>query len=166
MNTGKRGIMVADDDTSNRFVVSRFLGRISGCGEIGLSKDGARLLEQIAADPDKYGLIVTDIMMPGMTGPFAIKEIFRSTRSGACVVFMSGGNLGNSDREILREILNDERVLGIIGKPFNKDDIGRVFQAAFGQDPERETARQELIFGTRAAAEDILQIKLPGRFQA
>ena len=166
MDTEKHGVMVADDERLNRFVVSRILGGISGCGEIGLSGDGIQLLEQIVADPDKYGLIITDIMMPGMTGPEAAKEIFQSTRTNACVVFMSGGGLRESDRRILSEILSDERVLGVIEKPFSKEDIGRAFQAAFGQDSERETACQELISATRAAAKDVLQIELPGRFQA
>lgn len=166
MDTEKHGVMIADDERLNRFAASRILQMFPGCGEIGLSEDGTQLLTQIAADPDKYGLIITDIMMPGMTGPEAVKEILQSTRTNVCVVFISGGGLGKSDRRILSEILGDERVLGVIEKPFTKEDIGRAFRAAFGQDSERETARQELVSGTRVAAEDILQIELPSRFQA
>lgn len=166
MDLEKHGVMVADDEPLNRATVSRILRGLPGCGEIGLSENGTKLLEQIAADPDKYGLIITDVMMPGMTGPEAVKKILQGVRTNACVVFMTGGGLGELDCKILREILGDERVLGVIEKPFNIEDIRRAFRAACGLNPERETARQELISATRIAARDLLHIELPCRFQA
>ena len=162
--------MVADDEPVNRKMLRIILDKIPACNKVFLSENGQQLLDQVAANPDDAQLIISDIMMPGMNGPEAVAKIFTETRSSAFVVFVSGGNLRDDDKEILQELLQDERVLGVMAKPFSRDDVHASFFAACSLDDEarREDSRKNLRALTRDAALPISNCNvrdLPDRFQ-
>jgi len=162
-------VMVADDVPVNRELLNMIIERIPACDNVLISEDGQQLLEQVAAQPDDIHLIISDIMMPGGNGPEAISKVFTETRSNAFVVFVSGGDLSDRDKAILKELLQDERVLGVMPKPFTFNDVRDAFFAACSPDDEacREDSRENLKSLTRNAALFVLNCHvrdLPKRF--
>src|SRR5690242_16025166 len=52
--------------------------------------NGADAAERaFAADPDRFRLVLTDVQMPGRTGPELARDL-RAVRPGLAVLFMSG----------------------------------------------------------------------------
>ncbi|MEQ1506320.1 MAG: ATP-binding protein, partial [Myxococcota bacterium] len=80
-------VLVADDEPVVRQVAERALRRLGFAVE--LATDGQAAVEQFAAAPDRYVLVVLDLTMPRMTGTEALVEI-RRLRPAARVLVMSG----------------------------------------------------------------------------
>ncbi len=68
-------ILIAEDDAISRQIIHKILARFGRCDAV---VDGAEAVEafQLALeDGDPYDLICLDIMMPGVDGQAALKEI-------------------------------------------------------------------------------------------
>ncbi|MDP9797193.1 PAS domain S-box-containing protein [Catenuloplanes nepalensis] len=84
---GRRTILVVDDEPDLREVVRRMLGK-SGYDVI-TAADGTEAMERVHAHPGRIDLLITDIMMPEMSGT-ELAEQLREIRDGVPVLFMSG----------------------------------------------------------------------------
>jgi two-component system, cell cycle sensor histidine kinase and response regulator CckA len=116
-------ILVVEDGDSVREVVSRVLVR---AGYTVLeARDGSEAL-QLAADEPRIDLTLTDVVMPGLSGPEVIRRL-RATRPEIVPLFMSGyapeseGPLGGA--ELVRKPFTGPELLAAIdrafaGKPF------------------------------------------------
>ena len=84
---GTETILVVDDDDRVRMLVQRIL---EGAGyKVVPVADGREALRVFEADPGLIRLVLTDRMMPGMSGPELLSRI-REKRSGCKGIYMSG----------------------------------------------------------------------------
>jgi CheY-like chemotaxis protein len=80
-------VLVADDEDQIRRLVSQVLTDLGL--EVLQARDGREALRVAAAHRGRLSLVVTDVMMPGLTGPELASEL-GWMRPDAKVVFMSG----------------------------------------------------------------------------
>lgn len=79
-------ILIADDDTAVQFLLKNIL---SSSHELVFANDGRQALEKAVADtPD---LIISDVRMPGLSGPEWIKR-YEAHNPNAKVIFISGSD--------------------------------------------------------------------------
>lgn len=80
-------ILVVDDDTATLTVAASFL-RHAGYAVL-IAQSGEEALEIVRAGHD-VSLLLTDVIMPGMSGPELADEVLR-IRKDARILLMSGG---------------------------------------------------------------------------
>lgn len=80
-------ILVVDDDVSLRSVMRRTLVRAGF--EILLAEDGTRALSLASSHPGPIDLLLTDVVMPGLSGPELARRV-REQRPEIGVLFVSG----------------------------------------------------------------------------
>lgn len=120
-------ILVADDDEDLRALVVSTL-RADGY-DVQEARDGVELLarlERASYDPrERPDVVLTDVMMPGLSG-LGVLDAMRRARLSFPVVLMT--------------VLKDESIhvvarrlgaLGVIGKPFDIDDLRTAIRNAF-----------------------------------
>ena len=107
---GTETILVMEDDERLRAAVTRIL---SGKGyRLLVARDGVSALSLLSADPGPVHLVLSDAIMPGMSGPDAVREVQRMSPDTRAL-FMSG----YTDHAVLREGALQSRV-NFIQKPF------------------------------------------------
>ena len=84
---GRETVLVAEDDPSVREVVTEVLTQ-KGYSVL-RAPDGQTALEMARAQPGEIHLLVTDLVMPGMTGR-ELAEALAAERGGVRVLYMSG----------------------------------------------------------------------------
>jgi two-component system cell cycle sensor histidine kinase/response regulator CckA len=85
--SGTETVLLAEDEQDVREIARQFLE--SGGYRVIEAKDGADAIRLAAEFPGHIDLLVTDMVMPGMTGQELAVKLQRD-HSGLCVVFMSG----------------------------------------------------------------------------
>ena len=85
--TGRRRVLVADDDAVVRKLTERMLRRL-GYHVVGAS-DGEAALRAFEKEPDAFDLVVLDVMMPKLKGPEALARM-REIRPALKALFVSG----------------------------------------------------------------------------
>jgi len=106
--SGRLGtILVCDDDQAVRKLISDVIS--IGSYRVLEARDAAHALELAAAHPGKLDLLVTDIVMPSLSGP-ALASQLRALYPELLVLFVSG----YADSESLASIVGEE----LLGKPF------------------------------------------------
>jgi CheY-like chemotaxis protein len=108
-----RTVLVAEDEPSVRKSVRVFLER-AGFTVVDAA-DGVDALAAFERNPDEFGLLLTDVMMPQMGGRELATKVMER-RPEIPIVFMSGFL---RDPEVLR-MVNDRRVR-FLAKPFDID---------------------------------------------
>ena len=81
--------------------------------------DGPSALELLRRHPDKLDLLVTDVVMPGMSGP-EVAHAVGSMRPGTQVLYTSG----YTDQAIGHHGVLEPDV-AFLQKPFSADDLNR-----------------------------------------
>ncbi|MGD0993426.1 MAG: PAS domain S-box protein [Gemmatimonadales bacterium] len=84
---GRETVLVAEDDPSVREIVAEVLTQKGY--RVLRAPDGQTALEMARAQPGEIQLLVTDIVMPGMTGR-ELAEVLVAERAGVRVLYMSG----------------------------------------------------------------------------
>ena len=84
---GRETVLLAEDDPSVRAVVSEVLSQKGY--RVLRAPDGQAALEMARGQPGEIDLLVTDIVMPGMTGR-ELAEALTAERPGIRVLYMSG----------------------------------------------------------------------------
>ncbi len=109
-SAGKR-IMVVDDEKDIVMVISKVLERWK------FKVDGFsspfKALEAFRKEPDAFDLIITDVRMPGMSGPELVKEIL-AIRPQMSKIFISAFNL---DHESFGAMPAEELKKDLLSKP-------------------------------------------------
>jgi CheY-like chemotaxis protein len=105
---GHKTILVVEDDEDVRLVVSDML-RAQGY-RVSEACDGVEALQVLQDSPDPVHMVLTDVMMPRMTGPELVKRL-ESLSMPVKVLYMSGYT-----DEILEPAAGQR--LGFIQKPF------------------------------------------------
>ena len=110
-------ILVVDDEPSILAFVAATLRRAGH--RVELASDGRDGVERFRAHPDEVDLIVTDVLMPGLTGP-AMVEVLRGIRPELPVLFVSGHT-----RDERLDVHLSRPGTALLPKPFTADDLVR-----------------------------------------
>jgi signal transduction histidine kinase len=114
---GTETILVLEDDPQVRALVVRTLERRGyDVLEAATAEDARRFAEQMN---DRIGLVLTDVIMPGASGPEVVAQI-RGEIPSARVLYMTG-YAGSAIRK--RGLLPDDAP--VIEKPFTPDSLSR-----------------------------------------
>jgi PAS domain S-box-containing protein len=84
---GRETVLLAEDDPSVREIVAEVLAQKGY--RVLRAPDGQTALEMARGQPGELHLLVTDLVMPGMTGR-ELAEVLRAERPGLRVLYMSG----------------------------------------------------------------------------
>lgn len=107
---GRETVLLAEDDPSVRAVVSEVLTQKGY--QVLRAPDGQTALDMARAHPAVIHLLVTDLVMPGMTGR-ELADTLRAERRGVRVLYMSG----YTDDAVVRHGVLEEGV-PYLQKPF------------------------------------------------
>ena len=119
---GSETVLVVDDSDALRPVVTRILRQYGyAVVEAASGEEAARAAERQAG---AIHLLLTDIVMPGMTGPQLARDLSR-WHPGLRVLFMSG----YAENAIVREGLRHPSA-GFIEKPFSPETLAREVRRA------------------------------------
>jgi len=113
-------LLVIEDDETVRDVLRSFLGEKNF--EVTLAQNGEAGLEMVRAG--KFDLILTDLVMPGITGMDVLKEVTAAKISIPVIVMTAFGTVQTAV-EAMRHGAFD-----YITKPFNLDELMIVLEKA------------------------------------
>lgn len=119
---GHETVLVVEDDPAIRTVVSRMLTRIGY--QVHVATDGHDAFAQLLGLGFKVDLILSDVVMPSMTGPELVARV-REHRPAMRVVFMTGYA---SAEEMAEEHVPAN--LGVLHKPFSLESLQRTVRDA------------------------------------
>lgn len=112
---GTETLLLVEDDRSVRQLADRILGD-RGYTVIPCS-DGKDALRAFASAPEQIDIVVTDLIMPGMSGRELVQAL-RQIRPGVAALYVSG----YTQDEIIRRGLHDPSV-SFLQKPFTADEL-------------------------------------------
>jgi PAS domain S-box-containing protein len=120
--TGSETILIVEDDEMVRNFTARVL---KGCGyRVLIAEDGGEAVRVSGAHEGPIHLMLTDVIMPGMSGQ-ELEEKVRTSRPGIKVLYMSG----YADNAIVHHgVLDPEKAF--LPKPFTPDALGRKVREA------------------------------------
>ena len=120
---GKETVLLIEDDGGLRKLVSRMLEERGY--RVKVARSGAHAMEIAERDGSAIDLVLTDVVMPGASGPHVVKEL-RSRCPQSRVLFMSG----YTDHAIFQK-----EAMGpgnFIQKPFSPDGLARKVREVLG----------------------------------
>ncbi len=114
---GTETVLLTEDEQDVREIAREFLE--SGGYRVIEARDGVEAIELAAQNRGKLQLLVTDMVMPGMTGQELAVRL-QSEHPGLCVVFMSGYS-----EHAATEMANADPSVRLLAKPFSRAAILR-----------------------------------------
>jgi PAS domain S-box-containing protein len=114
---GTETVLLVEDDELLREVLQETLERNGH--QVLVARDGAEALQIVDGHPDPIQLLLTDLIMPGMTGR-TVADHIAAARPGIKVLMISG----YTDDAVVRQGLLDEGV-AFLGKPFTPETLLR-----------------------------------------
>ncbi len=121
VGSGQR-ILYVDDEEALVYLTTRVLERL-GYRVTGRS-DAKQALAEFRADPMQFDAVVSDLSMPGMTGPELARAIL-ATRPDMPIVLTSG-YIRDEDMKIVREL----KIRDLVLKPNTVEDLGDTLHRA------------------------------------
>ena len=123
------GILVVDDERAVRGVVVRLLQRRGY--DIAEAPDAEAALSILGSEPRRFGLLITDDQMPGMSG-YELAAVIARIHPHLRIVLMSG----YSDASVPVGDLGG--MLRLLPKPFHAADLLSVVSEALAEDRSGE----------------------------
>jgi two-component system, cell cycle sensor histidine kinase and response regulator CckA len=117
-------ILVAEDDDGTRATVARMLQRLGY--QVMLAPDGLQALRMAEANLGRIDLLLTDVMMPGLSGPQLASRLQQQS-PGIPVVFMSG-----YPEDALAQVQGLHLETDFVAKPFTSAILGRRLSEKLG----------------------------------
>src|SRR6516165_8204268 len=114
---GTETVLLAEDEQDVREIAREFLE--SGGYRVIEARDGIEAIALAAAHRSEIDLLVTDMVMPGMTGQELVARL-QSELPGLCVVFMSGYS-----EHAATEMANADPSVRLLTKPFSRTALLR-----------------------------------------
>jgi len=124
---GRETVLLAEDDPAVREIASVVLSRRGY--RVLRAPDGQTALEMARAHAGDIQILVTDIIMPGMTGR-DLAEALAAERAGVRVLYMSG----YTDDAVVRHGVLEEG-LPYLQKPFTPEDLAHKVRDVLDQAP-------------------------------
>jgi two-component system, cell cycle sensor histidine kinase and response regulator CckA len=119
---GRETILVAEDEADLRDLVVAYL--VSLGYEVLAAPDGPQAQEMATAHQGRIDLLLTDVVMPGISGQ-ALGAAVGALRPGLPVVYMSGYSYDALGRQNL-----DSSAGAVLHKPFNRQTLDRTIRTA------------------------------------
>ncbi len=113
-------VLVVDDEEQVRSVLEAML-KVCGFSAIGVS-DGDSALARFRAEPNRFDIVVLDLLMPGLTGEQTFHAL-RAIKPEVRVLIVSG----YSEGDILGR-LGGEGQVAFLAKPFTRATLERRLQ--------------------------------------
>jgi len=130
---GSETILLAEDNDGLREAALEMLERLGY--HVTLATDGREAVQLFKASPERFDLIILDIVMPGLSGPAAFSQMLE-VRSDLRVVFSSGYT---AEVVTLNSLL--KQGASILQKPYSLKNLGQAIRAALDR-PRSEFASQ------------------------
>ena len=121
----KKHVLIVDDAKDILFLLMHSVKRLGPEYEVTTANDGATAMELI--QKQKFDLIITDYMMPGMTGVDLVQAV-RKVSPETQVVLMTA-----HDTRGMRNMVETLKLGGYVGKPFTVPEILEVVQRAIAR---------------------------------
>jgi len=121
---GTETILLSEDESDVREVAREFLE--SGGYTVIEASNGAEALRLAAAHKGKIDLLVTDMVMPGMTGPELAGRL-QKDRVNLCVIYMSGYS-----EQAAVEAAQSQVLTRLLTKPFSRTAFLRMVREVLG----------------------------------
>jgi two-component system, cell cycle sensor histidine kinase and response regulator CckA len=115
--TGTETVLLAEDEADVREIARQFLE--SGGYQVIEAKNGAHAIELARANVGRIDLLVTDMVMPGMTGQELAAKLQRE-QPRLCVIFMSGYS-----EHAATEMADADPGVRLLTKPFSRSALLR-----------------------------------------
>ena len=123
--TSKR-ILIVDDDPDLLFLVAHGIKNLGSDYQVSTAGSGVLALEQV--QKQRFDLVVTDYMMPEMTGIDVIQEI-RKILPDTGFILMTA----HHESSQMREKMEDLKLTAFVGKPFTMPELLNVIKRAVDQ---------------------------------
>jgi CheY-like chemotaxis protein len=136
-------ILLVENEYALRELMRRFLEG-SGYAVLG-ARDGDEALSVATAHPTPIDLLLTDVVMPGMSG-FALASRVAELRAETKVLYFSGYA---DDYEVIREGLHDSGRPFLL-KPFSQADLMKKIDDVLKAAPSTPPANPDHTAGTAA----------------
>jgi two-component system cell cycle sensor histidine kinase/response regulator CckA len=120
---GTETVLLAEDEADVREIAKQFLE--SGGYQVIEAKDGAEAIKLAHTAQVKFDLLVTDMVMPGMTGQELAVRL-QKEKPGLCVIFMSGYS-----EHAATEMANADPAVRLLTKPFSRGALLRAVREIF-----------------------------------
>ncbi len=121
----KKHVLIVDDAKDILFLLTHSVRRMSPDYEVSTATDGPTAIAQI--QKRTFDLIITDYMMPGMTGLQLVQEV-RQISPQTQVVLMTA-----YDSAALRTQVEDMQLGGFVGKPFTVPQVVKMVERIITQ---------------------------------
>jgi CheY-like chemotaxis protein len=121
---GTETILLSEDEQDVREVAREFLE--SGGYTVIEACDGRDALRIAAEHPGKIDLLMTDMIMPGMTGPELAGRL-QQTNATLCVIYMSGYS-----EQAAAEAAQGDASVRLLTKPFSRGAVLRAVREVLG----------------------------------
>jgi len=119
---GTETILLAEDSQGVREAAKEMLERLGYC--VVAASDGTEAVQLFKANPDRYDLIILDVVMPGLSGPSAFLQML-AARADLRVVFSSGYTAEAASLNPLTQ-----QGASILQKPYSFKSLGQVVRTA------------------------------------
>ena len=128
---GAETILVVEDHDNVRHMTATALGRYGY--RVLSAGNGDEALQLCAAHPEPIHLLLTDVIMPGITGP-ELAERLSASRDGMAVLYMSG----YTDQTMAHSGVLDSGVQ-LLSKPFSPSELAERVRGALGSEASAAT---------------------------
>ncbi|CAN5176752.1 response regulator transcription factor [soil metagenome] len=125
MRNGKITIAIVDDHRIVIDGIKALLQDHPSFSIVAVADDGAQMLELLKEQP--VDLLLTDIMMPGMTGQQLAKQV-KTTFPNIKILALSMSGQG----EIVNEMINDADISGYVLKNIGKEELSAAIEKIAG----------------------------------
>ena len=132
LTRGHGRVLLAEDDAAVRSSCERMLVR-AGYYVVSAA-DGSSALHQLRAQPEPFDLLLSDVVMPGMSGSELARRV-KVLQPGIAVLFMSG----YADDDVIRTAVASNAAM-CIAKPFTVHALSSAVQNALAQQANAFTA--------------------------
>jgi CheY-like chemotaxis protein len=117
-------VLVVDDDAFQLDLISEILKSL-GVHDITTASSGAQALDRLGANPERFDLMLLDLLMPGMDGFQFMDSAARAGFSGGLII-VSGQRDEVLHAAAMVAKLQRFRVLGSVNKPVSRADLARL----------------------------------------
>jgi len=123
---GNEQIMFVDDEEMIAQVVKELLELLGY--EVTIKTNATEALEEFRSRPDRYDLVITDQIMPTLTGTKLARELM-SIRPEVPIIIITGYR-----DSVTVEECQELGIREIVQKPFNSDDFGRTIRKVLDEE--------------------------------
>jgi two-component system cell cycle sensor histidine kinase/response regulator CckA len=117
-------VLLVDDDPAVRTTTRRLLERAGW--QVDEASDGAAGLAQFIADPTRYDVVLSDVRMPGLSGPALVRRIRESRPEIPVVLFSGYDRLDGPDDQLPSGV-------PMLQKPFKPSELVEMVNGAVAQ---------------------------------